>query len=708
MRAQHESKRRAGFCALVAAGAWAQAALDLGAAYAADAEPKRVAIIVANPAEASTVQAARARRGGQLVGRRLQDLDFAFLQVQENGTCSASRGDAPVLDMRQVQAAQPCLDTLLKTAELVVFYYAGAVDAVGSANYLPVASTPAAQADKEPRLAVADILRGAAAKSSFVSAIIIDALDQEGTDPDVIAKHAFRRVETPGRRRILAFSAPVGELSEGRSRVINAYTSRLLVVLDGEIARARRGTPLRDLRELFRDGDLVTSPTWPNRTSEVTIEGLGSEPITLAGRARYLLHDGNAAAAGGQAVDCGADFRRVARGTTCKAMLDFEKRCGGELNAAVVGTALRLRCPDELFERKYAAFQESFKQAEQQKTCAAMTRFTEQYGLDFELADAPEMGKANGLRIRICEQEAREKELAALETELHGVIGENDCGAFRAFEKKNGLRLSADQSNRLAAATKQRCGIEDDANAALRTCLDRVESSGEFCGADGCFRAFRTILPQERYFAAYQAESRRQEKICSESRSMRSCFVNDECGGEQCSLPLRLAVGAGRLLSFIQKEEQQAARACSARRERERLAKAEAERLAREQEEERRQELRRNQTFRLTLCNKSGRGRIWIVLSYYDYDASNWVVEGWWSLDNGDCNYINDHFRRGTLYFYAHNANEAWVWKGDFGLCLSWSRFRRINAGHFNCDAANHRMFRHVDVNDSEYTLRFD
>src|SRR6185436_10929198 len=105
-------------------------------------------------------------------------------------------------------------------------------------------------------------------------------------------------------------------------------------------------------------------------------------------------------------------------------------------HAAAVTTALRLRCPDELVEQRYKAMQQGFTNAEQQKTCAAISSFLELYALDFELADVPEMEKANGLRTKLCQQEARDKEVAALEKDLQSVLSQNDCAAYKKFEKQ--------------------------------------------------------------------------------------------------------------------------------------------------------------------------------------------------------------------------------------------------------------------------------
>ncbi|HXO67560.1 MAG TPA: DUF1036 domain-containing protein [Bradyrhizobium sp.] len=404
---------------------------------------------------------------------------------------------------------------------------------------------------------------------------------------------------------------------------------------------------------------------------------------------------------------CGRTYRDAARGMSCQGLLDFRNNCPDDLYKALAETALHLRCPDELLDQKIKTMRQEFAKLEQQNNCAAATGFVDRYATDFELADAPELEKANVLRIKLCEQELREKELAALEAGLRDAVAKNDCTTLRSFEKQNTLKLSPDQSSRLAAATKQRCDFEGQAKAALRSCLDRSESSGGFCGGSACFQAFRQALPQDSYFAPERTESQRQENICRQSTAMRSCFANDPCGSERCSLPLRIAVGSGALMSYIERSEKDAVRACDAKREDERQANLRAEREAERLREAARAEARRNNTYRLTLCNQSDQSKIWIALAYYDYDAQSWIREGWWTVNKGDCTTVGDRFKRGTLYWYANGPGGKWVWKGDFGLCVSLNAFRVVNQPGTTCDSSRHRLFRHRDIFETEYTLRF-
>jgi hypothetical protein len=261
----------------------------------------------------------------------------------------------------------------------------------------------------------------------------------------------------------------------------------------------------------------------------------------------------------------------------------------------------------------------------QQNDCTTATVFTDKYATDFDVVDAPELEKATVLRIKRCEKEMRDKELASLETGLQEA--KNECAIYRSFEKQNGLKLSPDRSNRLTAAEKQRCDFEDELKATLRTCLDRNESGGNFCGGVACYRLYRDNVA-EGLFAPYRQEADRQSNICNQFASMRSCFSNDPCDGDRCSYPLRLAVGTGALMSYIERNEKDAVLACNAKRERERWARQQAEEAERRRQEELRAQERRNNTFQLTVCNDSDQSKIWIAFSYYDYDASNWIRQG--------------------------------------------------------------------------------
>lgn len=693
-------KLRCALSAILLSGLCFAAPTGSSAVAAAELQPKRLAVIVKNQPGI----AQHARSGSRAVAARLKDLGYAFLQFQD-GTCSATDRDIVELDAAQLNGALGCAETVTGLAEIVVLHYAGPLAVADGANYIvPASGEPANQ-----RIAVADLLQGVAARTSFVGVVIIDAAEPASADPDIRAQQKFLRIASHGRRRILSYSAPAGEVSEPGTQGMGSYTFRLLPLLDAEIAKARRGEPLTDLRELLRNRDLVTSKAWPGRTSEVLVEDVGVEPITFAGRSRSLQPDDRTqVAAAAQPPSCGAAYQQIARGASCQAMFDFQKRCRDTSHTAMVSMALRLRCADELLEQKYKAMQASFGTAQQQNSCSAMNRFIEQHSLDFELADAPEMEKAAALRTRLCEQEAREQELAALETNLRRTLGENDCAAFRRFERQSGARLSPEQSDRLTSSIKRRCEQEEKATATLRSCLEQVESGGNFCGASACFSAFRNVLPQDTYFAAHRTESQRQEKICREFGAMRSCFSSDECGGERCSLPLRLAVGNGPLITHIQRSEQEAGRRCTAKQERERQAALDAERARQRRLDEQRADARRDATFKLTLCNRSRHANIWVTLSYFDYDQNDWIVEGWWGVDKGDCDYIGDRFRRGNFYFYAYTAGGQWTWSGDLGLCTQPVKFRRVGNGKVTCPTDRFRKFRNRQVTSSEYTLSFD
>jgi hypothetical protein len=264
---------------------------------------------------------------------------------------------------------------------------------------------------------------------------------------------------------------------------------------------------------------------------------------------------------------CGRTYLNATRNISCQALADFQRNCPGELYGALAETALRLRCPDQYLDQKVKIMRQEFAKLEQQNTCAAANSFSDRYATDFELADAPEIEKANVLRIKLCEEEARAKELAALEAGLRNAIVQNDCADFRALEKQFTLKLSPDQSNRLTAASRQRCDFEDRTRATLRSCLEKNETAGNFCGGTACYRSFRDALP-DKYFTPYRSDADRQEKICREYNTMRTCFSNDPCDGDRCSFPLRLAVGNGVLMSHIEKNEKDAVQACKDKRER--------------------------------------------------------------------------------------------------------------------------------------------
>jgi len=166
------------------------------AAAADDLQPKLLAVLIKNDAAASSPHAERARWGAQAVGAKLRDLGYAFLEPQDDGTCAATDRRIVDIGIERAQAALSCVDTVVGRAEIVFLHYSGPLVTVGNTNFLlpPGAGAPAGQ---EPRLSVAELLQNAAAKSRFVSVIIIDALEPAPTEADARAQRRFVRVDSP-------------------------------------------------------------------------------------------------------------------------------------------------------------------------------------------------------------------------------------------------------------------------------------------------------------------------------------------------------------------------------------------------------------------------------------------------------------------------------------------------------------------------------
>src|SRR6185503_9470706 len=162
-------------------------------AAANELQPKRLAIIVKNDAASSSPHAYRAGQGSRAVAARLRDLGYAFLQLQDGGKCAANDRQIVELEVGQAETALACIETVTRNAEIVVLHYSGPIATIGNANYLLSPASEPAPAAKEPRLAVADLLQSAAAKSSFVSVVIVDALEPPSTEPEVRAQHKFAR-----------------------------------------------------------------------------------------------------------------------------------------------------------------------------------------------------------------------------------------------------------------------------------------------------------------------------------------------------------------------------------------------------------------------------------------------------------------------------------------------------------------------------------
>ena len=106
--------------------------------------------------------------------------------------------------------------------------------------------------------------------------------------------------------------------------------------------------------------------------------------------------------------------------------------------------------------------------------------------------------------------------------------------------------------------------------------------------------------------------------------------------------------------------------------------------------------------FTFRVCNKS-RKKASVALSYRN-ENNKWVVQGWWTVQVGECRRIGT-FRKGYFYYYAKNYSGSGEWRGKFKLCVKIPEaFKRINRKGYKCERRLLKRFIEKQVKTDKYT----
>jgi uncharacterized membrane protein len=93
------------------------------------------------------------------------------------------------------------------------------------------------------------------------------------------------------------------------------------------------------------------------------------------------------------------------------------------------------------------------------------------------------------------------------------------------------------------------------------------------------------------------------------------------------------------------------------------------------------------QTFHFQVCNHSNVQASVATASHVSPTDGNFVVQGWWSVGPGACEWIG-YFPQGWFYYYAEQTNtQDLVWKGtDAQICVQYpGPFERTNSANYTC-----------------------
>ena len=106
--------------------------------------------------------------------------------------------------------------------------------------------------------------------------------------------------------------------------------------------------------------------------------------------------------------------------------------------------------------------------------------------------------------------------------------------------------------------------------------------------------------------------------------------------------------------------------------------------------------------FAFRVCNKSLK-RASVALSYRD-DNNQWIVQGWWTVEGGDCRHIG-RYRTGYFYYYAKEYSGKTEWNGNCKLCVQIpNKFKRINKAGFTCKERFLKKFIEKRIITNKYT----
>lgn len=121
----------------------------------------------------------------------------------------------------------------------------------------------------------------------------------------------------------------------------------------------------------------------------------------------------------------------------------------------------------------------------------------------------------------------------------------------------------------------------------------------------------------------------------------------------------------------------------------------------------------RSATAAMLFCNRT-QAALDAALGYRE--AGQWLSEGWWRIEPGQCARVLNKPLTQRFYFYYATAltrpskdKAPFAWAGKYKFCMDTKAFRL--EGDENCEArgAQTRGFKQVDVgaNTHDYTLDF-
>jgi len=105
-----------------------------------------------------------------------------------------------------------------------------------------------------------------------------------------------------------------------------------------------------------------------------------------------------------------------------------------------------------------------------------------------------------------------------------------------------------------------------------------------------------------------------------------------------------------------------------------------------------------------TVCNESDSSTASVSVAYQS--DGEWVSEGWWNIDRGDCTIIFPGDLKSRYYYIRADGGDG-TWKGDYNFCYKSEKFTIY--GDENCSSRGYKSggYFEVDTGDSyDWTQR--
>jgi len=104
----------------------------------------------------------------------------------------------------------------------------------------------------------------------------------------------------------------------------------------------------------------------------------------------------------------------------------------------------------------------------------------------------------------------------------------------------------------------------------------------------------------------------------------------------------------------------------------------------------------------LRICNKTSKA-VYTAVGYNE--NGEWISEGWWQLEPGECaTPISGKLRKRYYYYYAESTDGEWYWSSEgnqYLFCASDNAFKIV--GDKDCKGRGYDVygFREYDVGDN-------